>query len=82
MADLKTVIKGLRKCSIDDVDCKHCPYNGKGNAKRGGCESVMQRDAYKLLRKQDEEIKTLSAFARADGIDVDALLGRKVDMDA
>ena len=30
-----------------------------------------------LLKKQDEEIKTLTAFAKADGIDVDALLGRK-----
>lgn len=35
-------------------------------------------DAIALLKEQEEVIKTLSAFARADGIDVDALLGRSV----
>lgn len=34
--------------------------------------------AIAMLKEQDEQIKTLSAFAKADGIDVDALFGRSV----
>ena len=54
MINRAKVIKGLKKCSIDDVDCKHCPYNGEGNQKYG-CETVMQRDALKLLKEQEEQ---------------------------
>lgn len=54
MTDIKKVIKGLKKCSIDDVDCKHCPYNGEGTQKYG-CETVMQRDALKLLKEQNKK---------------------------
>jgi len=54
--DREKVIKGLKKCSIDDVDCKHCPYNGEGT-KKYGCETVMQRDALKLLKEQPEIVR-------------------------
>lgn len=39
---------------------------------------TLSRMLDELLKEQDENIKTLSTFARADGIDVDALLGRSV----
>ena len=54
--DKKKVIKGLKECSIDDVDCKHCPYNGEGNQKYG-CKTVMQREALKLLKEQPEIVR-------------------------
>ena len=38
-------------------------------------------DAIELLKEIEDEVKTLSVFARADGIDVDALLERKVKQD-
>ena len=63
MIDRAKVIKGLKKCSIDDVDCKRCPYNGEGNQKYG-CETVMQRDALKLLKEQERIIKQ---YQKADG---------------
>ena len=55
MADIEKVIKGLKECSLDDVDCKHCPYNGEHEKNfKYGCETIMQRDALKLLKEQEK----------------------------
>ena len=67
--DYKKVVKGLKKCSIDDVDCKHCPYNGEGNHKYG-CETVMQREALRLLKKQKaiiEQYQKADTFLEVHG---------------
>ena len=49
MTDRKKVIRGLETCShADEVGCDQCPYYGTPD-----CQSVMQTEAYALLREQE-----------------------------
>ena len=79
MADMENVIKGLQcieKQGKHGIPCHECPYYNEYE-----CNDVIARDAIELLKEIEDEVKTLSVFARADGIDVDALLERKVKQD-
>ena len=55
MASMEKVIKGLKKCSMEGVDCKHCPYDGAGTKERS-CENLMERDALKVIREKNQRI--------------------------
>lgn len=84
MPDTQKVIKGLECCmkwtgepNTATCHCSDCSYTNM-DVFGERCLIDLINDALELLKEQDEDIKTLSAFARADGIDVDALLGRSV----
>lgn len=76
------VTKGISQCFLQsyedeyETQCYDCPYYDR-ELSVSECQKQLQEDTLNLLKKQHEMIKTLSVFARADGIDVDSLFDNK-----
>lgn len=84
MSDINKVIRGWERC-------KKCTFpsilDNEGNKAYLECEYTtglycrrdkLIDDTIYILTKSEEEIRKLASWAKASGIDVNALLGRKV----
>ena len=57
MIDREKVIKGLEHCTNGRNGCFECPYSEDGFSATIYCKLQVDRDALKLLKEQQEQIK-------------------------
>ena len=76
MADIEKVIKGLRCCTHAKAPilCDECPYFGNDDYNDAwSCRIAVMRDAFELLKEQEEKIEKARLWLKADGVDIDAM---------